>query len=61
MDQVQLNQRVYRFPETLRTDRKNPMKGRVVYIHPKKRFHTVAFQLPSGVVRESFSGVSVNG
>lgn len=34
------------------------MKGRVVYIHPKGRYHTVEFQLRDGVLRESFLGVS---
>lgn len=34
-----------------------PMRGRVVYIHPKHRFHVVAFDTPQGPVRESFRGV----
>lgn len=33
------------------------MKGRVVYVHPKGRYHTVEFQLRDGVLRESFLGV----
>lgn len=33
------------------------LKGRVVYIHPLGRFHTVEFQLPGGTFRESFRGV----
>lgn len=28
--------------------------GRCVYIHPERRFYTLAFELPAGVVRESF-------
>ena len=33
------------------------MSGRVVYIHPKGRYHTVEFQLRGGTFRESFKGV----
>lgn len=33
------------------------MTGRVVYIHPQGRYHTVEFELPGGKVRESFLGV----
>ncbi len=36
---------------------KRTMKGTVVYIHPKGRYHTVAFRTPGGVIRESFLGV----
>ena len=33
------------------------MRGTVVYSHPQGRFHTVAFQTPGGIIRESFLGV----
>lgn len=34
------------------------MTGRVVWVHPKRRFHLVEFELPSGgLVRECFQGV----
>lgn len=33
------------------------MSGRVVYIHPQGRYHVVEFEIPGGVVRESFAGV----
>lgn len=33
-----------------------PIMGTVVYIHPKRRFHTVEFDLPGGKLRESFPG-----
>lgn len=60
---MKLGQIVTRYPETVcelddkaRTIKK-PMKGRVVYIHPKGRYHTVEFELRGGTVRESFLGV----
>lgn len=34
-----------------------PMEGRVIYIHPKGRFHTVEFSTMGGPVRESFAGI----
>ena len=34
------------------------MTGRVVLVHPKRRFHLVEFELPrGGLVRECFQGV----
>ena len=36
-----------------------PMRGRVVYIHPRCLFHTVEFQTRGGAVKESFQGVEV--
>lgn len=32
------------------------MKGKVVYIHPQKRFHIVEFDVDGKKIRESFSG-----
>lgn len=40
--------------ETLRPRTRS---GTVVYIHPKGRYHVVAFEVGHGVLRESFSGV----
>ena len=57
---VQLGERVRRIPGTLScaVDKSaRPMEGKVVYIHPKGRFHTVEFQTMGGPVRESFLGV----
>lgn len=34
-----------------------PMVGKVVYIHPQGRFHTVEFQLSLGTIKECFTGV----
>lgn len=42
-----------------REDRLAPrpvMTGRIVYIHPKGRFHIVEFDTPGGPIRESFHG-----
>lgn len=33
------------------------MRGKVVYVHPKGRFHTVEFMTGGGAIRESFQGV----
>lgn len=61
---MKLGQKVMRLPETF-TDNdegkksiRRPMVGRVVYIHPKGRYHTVECELGGGTVRESFLGVS---
>ena len=34
-----------------------PMRGKVVYVHPKGRFHIVEFMTGGGPIRESFHGV----
>lgn len=34
------------------------VKGEVVYIHPKGRYHVVRFDFPGGSFRESFTGVN---
>ena len=62
---MKLGQKVTRTPLTFTdpVDRQKgepthrPMSGRVVYIHPLGRYHTVEFNLPLGVIRESFLGV----
>lgn len=33
-----------------------PLRGRVVYVHPKGRFHVVEFSLWGGEVKEAFPG-----
>lgn len=61
---MKLGQKVMRVPETFNgtdEDKKSvrrPLAGRVVYIHPEGRYHTVEFELGGGKVRESFLGVS---
>ncbi len=59
---MQIGQTVLRRPLTFRTaEEKNELPkripGQVVYIHPKGRFHTVAFSFPGGIIRESFLGI----
>ena len=36
---------------------KQAMSCRVVYVHPLGRYHTVEFETPGGMIRESFKGV----
>ena len=61
---VQIGDTVVRKPETfdrydekLRKYDKAPMRGKVVYVHPEGRYHTVEFMTAGGPVRESFQGV----
>lgn len=60
---MRIGQKVQRYPETIyehdskKNAPKRPMTGRVVYIHPKGRFHIVEFELRGGRVQESFQGV----
>lgn len=62
---LQVGMEVTRTPETIYGTDANgksqhqPMRGRVTYIHPAGRFHTVEFQTRGGAIRESFSGVEV--
>ena len=59
---MRLGQKVVRRPETFNgsdTDLKEKFRtlsGKVVYIHPEGRYHTVEFELPGGKARESFLG-----
>ena len=46
-----------RYDEDLKRHTQAPMRGRVVYIHPKGRYHTVEFMTGGGPIRESFQGV----
>lgn len=63
MSMVQVGQVVVRKPATItgldgkKTQR---MRGAVVWIHPKERFHVVSFQTNGGPVRECFMGVKVD-
>ena len=60
---LKVGQKVRRRPEFgLRDDKNGPlplMEGYVVYVHPKGRYHVVAFRTPGGVLRERFQGVAV--
>lgn len=59
---MKIGEKVLRYPVTI-FEREGvghspmrPLSGRVVYIHPKGRYHTVEFNLPGGKARESFRG-----
>lgn len=61
---VKIGDIVVRKPETFnRYDEEKkkhinaPMRGKVVYVHPKGRFHIVEFMTGGGPIRESFHGV----
>lgn len=59
---VKVGDVVKRRPEFLKTEtgvkgRVEDAYGRVVYVHPAGRYHTVEFETSTGIVRESFCGV----
>ena len=61
---VKVGDRVTRTPDTFsdfdfkaRKSIRRPLRGTVVYVYPRRRYHTVAFELPGGAVLESFLGV----
>lgn len=35
---------------------RRPLKGRITYIHPRKRFYVVTFETAGGPIREAFWG-----
>lgn len=66
---VQIGQKVTRIPKTIGVldEEKNfsyklnakPLRGTVVYVHPKNRFHVVEFENARGdKIRETFEGVN---
>ena len=46
-----------RYDEEEKKHTQAAMRGKVVYVHPKSRFHTVEFMTGGGPIRESFQGV----
>lgn len=59
-----IGQEVVRTPQTIFEEAqgkaiRRPMRGRVDYVHPKGRFHIVAFQVRGGIIKETFQGVEV--
>lgn len=46
-----------RYDEDLKKHTQAAMRGKVVYVHPQGRFHTVEFMTGGGPIRESFQGV----
>lgn len=66
MARLKVGQRVIRTPKTIECLVRRgsvematkPMKGEVIFVHPRGRFHTVEFTNEFGVkLRESFDGV----
>lgn len=58
---VRVGERVTRYPltilapsETLGGKNAKAMQGRVVYVHPRGKYHVVEF---TGGIRESFAGI----
>lgn len=35
-------------------DERKPQKGRIIYIHPRRKFYTVEFECLYGTIRESY-------
>lgn len=46
-----------RYDEDQKKHTQAAMRGKVVYVHPQGRFHTVEFMTGGGPIRESFQGV----
>lgn len=46
-----------RYDEDQKKHTQAAMRGKVVYVHPQGRFHTVEFMTGGGAIRESFQGV----
>lgn len=60
-DRVQVGGIVIREPITFSdkfSKKANPMRGRVVWVHPRGRFHVVKFGEGRQAVRECFMGVA---
>ncbi|OUQ78762.1 hypothetical protein [Flavonifractor sp. An100] len=62
---LEIGQEVVRTPQTIFEDGargkaiRRPMRGRVDYIHPRGRFHIVAFEVRGKTIKETFQGVEV--
>lgn len=64
-ERLELGMDVIRQPQTMfESDRRGreqqkAVRGRVCYIHPRGRYHTVAFHVHGRTLLESFQGVEV--
>lgn len=56
MEVVRIPQSLYEADGKGKGERR-PMRGRVVYIHPRGRFHIVAFEVRGKTIKETFQGV----
>ena len=44
------------FSDSTDKSKRKMIRGTVIYVHPKKRYHVVEFGFPRGNIRESFHG-----
>lgn len=61
---LEISMEVVRTPQTIFEEAhgkeiRRPMRGRVTYVHPRGRFHVVAFQVRGKTIKETFQGVEV--
>ncbi len=62
---LEIGLEVVRTPQTIFEEEahgkaiRRPMRGRVVYIHPRGQFHIVAFEVRGKTIKETFQGVEV--
>lgn len=54
---VKIGDKVQRQCVKINGDSQKFLTGRVVYIHPEYRYHTVRFEVPGGTIDESYQGV----
>ena len=62
---LEIGLEVVRTPQTIFEEEahgktiRRPMRGRVTYVHPRGRFHVVAFEVCEKTIKETFQGVEV--
>ena len=62
---LEIGLEVVRTPQTIfeeeapGKDIRRLMRGRVTYVHPRGRFHVVAFEVCGKTIKETFQGVEV--
>ena len=62
---LEIGLEVVRTPQTIFEEEthgktiRRPMRGRVTYVHPRGRFHVVAFEVCGKTIKETFQGVEV--
>ena len=62
---LEIGLEVVRTPQTIFEEEapgkaiRRPMWGRVTYVHPRGRFHVVAFEVRGKTIKETFQGVEV--
>ena len=62
---LEIGLEVVRTPQTIFEEEapgkaiRRPMRGRVTSVHPRGRFHVVAFEVRGKTIKETFQGVEV--